>query len=122
MPRLIAAAFAVYLAVLSVALPSAQAQPDGKFIVRFDTFGSEQLWTDFLQMQNVIADSVSPRTALSVGLKVDVDALPQAVRDALQASPPQVDLDDPAVEERLEGAIRTVLGHALSRVPNAGLR
>ena len=54
----------------------------GRDIFRFDTFGSEQLWTDFLQMQNVIVDSVSPRTALSVGLKVDVDALPQAVRDA----------------------------------------
>jgi mono/diheme cytochrome c family protein len=99
--RLIAAALAVYLIAFSLALPSAQAQPDGKSIFRFDTFGSEQLWTDFLQMQNVIAESVSPKTALSVGLKVDVDALPQAVRDALQASPPQVDLDDPAVTVQL---------------------
>jgi mono/diheme cytochrome c family protein len=100
-PRLIAAALAVYLTALSVALPSAQAQPDGKFIFRFDTFGSEQLWTDFLQMQHVIADSVSPKTALSVGLKVDVDALPPALIDALKASPPQVNLDDPAVTVQL---------------------
>jgi mono/diheme cytochrome c family protein len=99
--RLIAAALAVYLIALSVALPNAQAQSSGQSIFRFDTFGSEQLWTDFLQMQNIIAESVSPRTALSVGLKVDVDALPPALIDALKASPPQVDLDDPAVTVQL---------------------
>ena len=99
MSRLIAPALAVYLIVLSVALPSAQAQPDGKFIFRFDTFGSEQLWTDFLQMQHVIAENVSPKTALSVGLKVDVDALPPPLIDALATN--QVDLDDPAVTVKL---------------------
>jgi hypothetical protein len=44
-----------------------------------DTFGDEQLWTDTLQMQKVI-ESLSPRTALSVGLKVDSEALPPADR------------------------------------------
>jgi mono/diheme cytochrome c family protein len=68
---------------------------EGKEIFRFDTFGDEQYWTDTLRMHEVIAGGVSPRTALSVGLKVDVDALPQAVRDALAAG--QVNLDDPAV-------------------------
>jgi mono/diheme cytochrome c family protein len=101
MSRLIAPALAVYLIALSAALPSAQAQPDGKSIFRFDTFGSEQLWTDFLQMQHVIEENVSPKTALSVGLKVDVDALPPALIDALKASPPQVDLNDPAVTVQL---------------------
>ena len=38
---------------------------------------------------------MSPATALAVGLKVDVDALPPAVIAALKAG--QVDLDDPAV-------------------------
>jgi hypothetical protein len=38
---------------------------------------------------------VSPKTALAVGLKVDVKALPKSVRDALAAG--NVDLDDPAV-------------------------
>jgi hypothetical protein len=74
--RLIPAAVAVFLTVLLGALPSAQTPQDGKSIFRFDTFGSEQLWTDVLQMQHVIAQKVSPNTALSVGLKVDVDALP----------------------------------------------
>ena len=39
--------------------------------------------------------AVSPATALSVGLKVDVDALPDAVVSALRAG--AVNLDDPAV-------------------------
>src|SRR5262249_39553398 len=67
---------------------------DGKSIFRFDTFGDEQLWTDTLQMQKVIAN-ISPRTALSVGLKVDSDALPPDVIKAIKAG--QVNLDDPAV-------------------------
>jgi mono/diheme cytochrome c family protein len=67
---------------------------DGEAIFRFDTFGDEQLWTDVLRMHEVIA-TVSPRTALSVGLKVDVEALPAGVVDALNNG--QVNLDDPAV-------------------------
>ena len=43
---------------------------EGKKTFRFDTFGDEQLWTDTLRMQHVIMN-LSPRTALSVGLKVD---------------------------------------------------
>ena len=69
-------------------------QKEGKAIFRFDTFGDEQLWTDALRMHEVLP-GVSPRTALSVGLKVDVEALPAAVLDAL--SQELVDLDDPNV-------------------------
>jgi mono/diheme cytochrome c family protein len=67
---------------------------EGKTIFRFDTFGDETFWTDTLRMHEVIRTSVSPATALSVGLKVDVDALPQSVKDALASG--QIDLDDPA--------------------------
>ena len=67
---------------------------DGRAIFRYDTFGDEQLWTDVLRMHEVIA-TVPPATALAVGLKVDVDALPQNLTDALRAG--QVDLTDPAV-------------------------
>jgi len=48
----------------------------GQQIFRFDTFGDEQLWTDTLRMHEVIQSSVSPATALSVGLKVDASVLP----------------------------------------------
>ena len=56
----------------------------GQDIFRYDTFGDEQLWTDVLRMHEVIA-TVSPATALAVGLKVDVEALPRAVKAALRA-------------------------------------
>lgn len=48
----------------------------GQQIFRFDTFGDEQLWTDTLRMHEVIQSSVSPVTALGVGLKVDATVLP----------------------------------------------
>jgi mono/diheme cytochrome c family protein len=71
---------------------------DGQAIFRFDTFGDEQLWTDVLRMHEVIP-TVDPATALAVGLKVDVEALPARIIAALQAG--QVDLTDPAVTVQL---------------------
>src|SRR5690349_6623762 len=71
---------------------------DGQMIFRFDTFGDEQLWTDVLRMHEVI-ETVDPATALAVGLKVDLDALPAEVIAALRAG--QVDLTDPAVTREL---------------------
>jgi hypothetical protein len=71
---------------------------DGRAIFRFDTFGDEQLWTDVLRMHEVIP-TVDPATALAVGLKVDVEALPPALVDALRAG--EVDLTDPAVTVEL---------------------
>ena len=71
---------------------------NGQAIFRFDTFGDEQLWTDVLQMHEVIP-KVDPATALAVGLKVDVEALPPAVITALKAG--DVDLANPAVTVEL---------------------
>ncbi len=67
---------------------------DGQAIFRFDTFGDEQFWTDVLRMHEVIP-TVDPATALAVGLKVDVDALPADLVKALRAG--RVDLKNPAV-------------------------
>ncbi len=67
---------------------------EGREIFRYDTFGDEQLWTKVLRMHEVI-ETVSPATALAVGLKVDVEALPAAVVEALKAG--KVNLNDPAV-------------------------
>ena len=66
----------------------------GRAIFRFDTFGDEQLWTGVLRLHEPIA-KLSPKQALAVGLKVDLDALPPAVVAALKAD--MVNLDDPAV-------------------------
>ena len=71
---------------------------DGRSIFRFDTFGDEQLWTDVLRMHEVLP-GVSPATALSVGLKVDADALPGNVVGALRSG--DVDVNDPAVTIQL---------------------
>ena len=67
---------------------------DGQWIFRFDTFGDEQLWTDVLRMHEVIQSSVSPRAALSVGLKVDASVLPPNFLA-------RADLDDPATTVEL---------------------
>lgn len=63
-------------------------------IFRHETFGNEVFWTDTARMHEVIASAVSPSLALAVGLKVDTDALPQGIMNAIAAG--QVDLDDPA--------------------------
>lgn len=76
------AAFIVSVGALSLALAAlvsqseAQSADSGQFIFRFDPFGDEQLWTDELRIHEVIQSSVSPATALAVGLKVDSTALP----------------------------------------------
>jgi mono/diheme cytochrome c family protein len=70
----------------------------GRAIFRFDTFGDEQLWTDVLRMHEVLP-TVDPTTALGVGLKVDVNALPARLVAALRAG--RVDLTDPAVTVEL---------------------
>lgn len=65
----------------------------GQETFRHDTFGDEQLWTDTLRMHEVIQNGLDPLTALSLGLKVDAEALPDAVLAAILAG--QADLTDP---------------------------
>lgn len=75
---------------------------EGKDIFRFDTFGDEVFWTSLLHMDKAIlgeanggfGGGVSPATALSVGLKVDAEALPASLVAAINAG--EVDLNDPA--------------------------
>jgi hypothetical protein len=81
---------------------------EGRKTFRFDTFGDEAFWGDLLGLHKAIQgtkfggvatpdlkiDGVSPATALAVGLKVDVEALPRDLIAALKRG--QVDLDAPA--------------------------
>lgn len=97
---------------------------EGQRIFRFDTFGDEQFWTDTARMHEVIQKSVSPTTALSVGLKVDAEAIPPDVAAAIKAG--KVDLNDPATTVTLlklnavvglKGTVATVNGKdTLTRV------
>jgi hypothetical protein len=75
---------------------------EGKETFRFDTFGSEDFWGGKLKLHNAImgeklggvGPGVSPEQALKLGLKVDVEALPKKVVEALGKG--EVDLADPA--------------------------
>lgn len=75
----------------------------GRHVFRYSTFGDQVFWGGTLQLHDAIAGQdnggvgpgVSPKTALAVGLKVDVKKLPASVKQALAQG--KVDLDDPAV-------------------------
>lgn len=67
---------------------------EGQRIFRFETFGDEQFWTDTVRMHEVVQKAVSPTTALKVGLKVDADAIPADVAQAIKDG--RVDLNSPA--------------------------
>src|SRR5690606_33130945 len=75
----------------------------GREIFRFDNFGNEDFWGGTLRLHEAIAGrdhggvgaGVSPEAALGLGLKVDIDALPLQLVQALRRG--RVDLGDPAV-------------------------
>jgi hypothetical protein len=75
---------------------------EGRHIFRFDTFGSEAFWGDRLKLHLAIAGSalggvgpgLSPTMALSLGLKVDSEALPAALVQQIRRG--EVNLNDPA--------------------------
>ncbi|HEX6636910.1 MAG TPA: hypothetical protein VF033_04560 [Steroidobacteraceae bacterium] len=110
--RLILAALAAALPALAAATghpgsssPEAHALKqvrEGRDTFRYSTFGDEAFWGDGIGLHLALAGAsnggvgpgVSPETALSVGLKVDVDALPRQLVRALARG--QVDLANPA--------------------------
>ena len=114
----------------SAGVPAANGAQDrllveqGKQIFRFDTFGDETQWTDTLRMHEVISAAVDPTTALSVGLKVDSEALPPAVVQGIQDG--SIDLKSPDTTVALlklnavvglQGKVETVNGRdTLTRV------
>jgi len=75
----------------------------GREIFRFDTFGDEDFWSGLLHIDKAIlgmnnggfGPGVSPNAALAIGLKVDVYALPAAVRAGIISG--DIDLNDPAI-------------------------
>src|SRR5215204_5208680 len=75
---------------------------EGRQTFRFDTFGSEDFWGGKLKLHEAIAGEklggkgpgLSPAKALELGLKVDINAIPKDVAEALNKG--KVDLTDPA--------------------------
>jgi mono/diheme cytochrome c family protein len=100
---------------------------EGQRVFRYETFGDEAFWGDTLQLHKAIEGSkhggvglgVSPKAALSVGLKVDVDNLPEALVIQLKAG--KVDLDDPATTLALL-KLKAVVGVTGFFNANGGLR
>ena len=80
---------------------------EGQQIFRYDTFGDEAFWGKNLRLHYAIAGKklggvgpgLSPKAALALGLKVDIEALPANVQQQLQQQ--QLDLDDPATTVKL---------------------
>jgi len=87
---------------LAIARNAQQMVQEGRQTFRFDTFGDQAFWGDMLRLHDAIqgeqfggvGPGVSPNTALAVGLKVDLAALPSDLVEQLRQG--QVDLDDPA--------------------------
>jgi len=75
----------------------------GQKTFRFDTFGDEAFWGSTLHLDRAIEGAslggvgggLSPKGALALGLKVDVDALPRQVITGVQQN--TINLNDPAV-------------------------
>ena len=74
----------------------------GQQTFRFDTFGDEAFWGDMLKLHQAIEGAgfggvgpgLTPAAAIGLGLKVDVDALPNKLTKDLEKG--RVDLNDPA--------------------------
>lgn len=58
----------------------------GRDVFRFETFGNEGFWTDAARMPQGMMDAkVTPLQALQVGLLVDIEAVPEAMRETMAA-------------------------------------
>lgn len=55
----------------------------GRDIFRFDTFGDQAFWGGQLKLQQAI-NKLTPQNALALGLKVDAEALPASVVEAIK--------------------------------------
>jgi hypothetical protein len=108
-PLMYSGVFLLIIALFGAATVRAQARqtPDliaeGRQIFRYDTFGDEDFWGGQLKLHQAIegerfggvGPGVSPATALAVGLKVDITALPKNLQNQVKRG--KVDLNDPAV-------------------------
>jgi mono/diheme cytochrome c family protein len=100
---------------------------EGRQIFRYDTFGSEDFWGGKVRLHEALAGEklggvgpgVSPKTALSLGLKVDAEALPAELVAQIKAG--KVDLDDPATTAALL-KLNAVVGVTGFFNPEGGLR
>ena len=100
---------------------------EGRRVFRFDTFDDQTFWGDTLKLHRAIEGAkfggvgpgLSPKAALALGLKVDLDALPPSLVEELKQG--KVNLDDPAVTLALL-KLNSVLGITGFFNPEGGLK
>jgi Di-haem oxidoreductase, putative peroxidase len=86
----------------AILISARQRIDQGRQIFRFDTFGDEAFWGDMLKLHRAIEGAklggvgpgLSPKAALTLGLKVDAEALPPSIVADLRSG--KLNLDDPA--------------------------
>jgi cytochrome c553 len=92
---------------------------EGREIFRYDDFGDWRFWTDTLRLNDLV-ETVSPAQALALGLKVDAEAVPPQVLQAVLGDPAL--LNDPATTRALlslnavVGLVATVEGDQVTRI------
>jgi len=99
----------------------------GRRIFRFDTFGDEAFWGGTIRLHEAVEGTrlggvgpgLTPAAALSLGLKVDVEALSLGTLNAVRRG--RINLNDPAVTIALIDA-NAIVGVSGSRDSNGGLR
>ncbi len=86
---------------------SRQLLSEGRQIFRYDTFGSEAFWGDQLRLHEAIlgekrggvGPGLTPKQALDLGIKVDVDKLPRILLESLRGG--HASLNNPATTVEL---------------------
>ncbi|MBA3672725.1 MAG: hypothetical protein H0W68_11990, partial [Gemmatimonadaceae bacterium] len=69
----------------------------GRDVFRFETFNNERFFTDALRLPaGMVAAGVTPRQLLALGVNIDSDMLPPAIRTGIAAGSAAI-LDDPAM-------------------------
>jgi hypothetical protein len=91
---------------------------DGEQIFRYDTFGSELYWGDQLHLHEAIlgqelggvGPGMSPKQALDLGLKVDVDKLPKILFQAIKGGHVSLEKPKTTIELLKAGSVVGVRG------------
>jgi hypothetical protein len=96
-----------------IASHAQQMLDEGRQTFRYDTFGDQVFWSQALKIHEALK-TVSPKTALAVGLKVDAEAVPPGLLA-------HADLNDPATTLALLRR-RAVVGLRGSFDPDGTLR
>src|SRR5437016_11008268 len=91
---------------------------EGKKIFRYDTFGSEEFWGGKLRLHEAIlgeklggvGPGLTPRQALDLGIKVDVDKLPKILLQAVKGGHVSLSKPKTTIELLKAGSVVGVQG------------